>query len=83
LLPLSKLAESQARRVRRCPSSPHQALLPEFCESDGGWISDGVPIESNGALRHNFDREQIAQTATKEGTIRRKHSDERGCNFMT
>jgi hypothetical protein len=67
LLPLSALAESQVRLVRRCPSSPHQALLSTFCES--ARVS---------ALRQNFDRERIAQTETKEvdGTIRRKHSDE-------
>jgi hypothetical protein len=54
------------------------------------------PVENHAALRHNFDRERIAQTETKEvdlfgsscklcchGNIRRKHSDERGRNFMT
>jgi L-lactate utilization protein LutC len=48
-------------------------------------------IEHNAALRHDFERERVAQTETKEvdilgsgcrlcrhGTIWRKHSDERG-----
>jgi hypothetical protein len=82
----------EARLVRRCPSSPHQALLSEFCE----WARVAGLIENNAALRHNFGMERIVQTDTKEvnivgsscrlyrhGTIRRKHSDERGRNFTT